>query len=100
MENSSIDPRIDPITLEVLRQSIPAVCDEMAVVLRLTAYNMFIYEIKDYSTALMGPDGELLGQNRGGIPFFLADLGPIIQSGVADIGKGNFVPGDVILMNE
>lgn len=91
---------IDPITLEVLRKALPAICDEMAVVLRRTAYNMFIYEIQDFSTALIQPNGDLVAQNRGAIPFFLADLGPIIRSGVKDIGIENFAPGDVILMNE
>jgi N-methylhydantoinase B len=91
---------IDPVTLEVLRSAMPAVCEEMAVVLRRAAYNMFIYEIQDYSVALINTEGELLGQNRGGIPLFLGDLGPIIRSGVEDIGRENFFPGDVILMNE
>ncbi len=90
---------IDPITLEVLRAAIPAVCDEMAVVLRRAAHNMFIYEIQDFSVALVAPNGDLIGQNRGAIPFFLADLGPPIRNGVEDIGLENFAPGDVIIMN-
>ncbi|HLC27685.1 MAG TPA: hydantoinase B/oxoprolinase family protein [bacterium] len=90
---------IDPVTLEVLRAAIPAVCDEMAVVLRRAAHNMFIYEIQDFSVAIVDPEGNLIGQNRGAIPFFLADLGPPIQSGIAEIGKDNFFPGDVIIMN-
>lgn len=90
---------VDPVTLEVLRAGIPAVCDEMAVVLRRAAHNMFIYEIQDFSVAIVDPDGNLIGQNRGAIPFFLADLGPPIRNGVEEIGRDNFFPGDVILMN-
>lgn len=90
---------INPVTLEVIRLAIPGICDEMATVLRRTAYNMFIYEVQDYSVALVDAEGNMIGQNRGGCPAFLADLGPPIRSGIEDIGKENFHPGDVIIMN-
>jgi N-methylhydantoinase B len=34
---------IDPITLEVIRNALPAISDEMAADLRRASYNMMIY---------------------------------------------------------
>ena len=39
---------VDPITLEVLRNALPAIASEMAVDLQRTSYNMMIYEVQDY----------------------------------------------------
>jgi N-methylhydantoinase B len=87
----------DPITVEVLRSALPAIADEMSHVLKRTSYNMMIYEVGDYSCAILDKAGNLLAQNGGGVSHFLADMGVVIRDGVARIK--NFAPGDVILMN-
>ena len=38
----------DPITVEVVRHASVAHADEMANVLAKSAYNMMIYEVRDY----------------------------------------------------
>ncbi|HEV8016153.1 MAG TPA: hydantoinase B/oxoprolinase family protein [Stellaceae bacterium] len=87
----------DPITVEVLRSALPAIADEMSYVLKRTSYNMMIYEVGDYSCAILDKEGNLLAQNGGGVSHFLADMGVVIRDGVQRIKK--FSPGDVILMN-
>ena len=87
----------DPITVEVLRNALPAIADEMSHVLKRTSYNMMIYEVGDYSCAILDKAGNLLAQNGGGVSHFLADLGVVIRDGVQRIKR--FAPGDVILMN-
>jgi N-methylhydantoinase B len=87
----------DPITVEVLRNALPAIADEMSHVLKRTSYNMMIYEVGDYSCAILDKAGNLLAQNGGGVSHFLADLGVVIRDGVQRIKR--FSPGDVILMN-
>ena len=47
------DPRLDPVTLEVIRNALPAIANEMAADLQRTSYNMMIYEVRDYCTALL-----------------------------------------------
>ncbi len=44
---------LDPVTLEVIRNALPAVANEMAVDLQRTSYNMMIYEVRDFCTALV-----------------------------------------------
>jgi len=92
-------PAIDPITMEVIRNSLPAISDEMSQDLQRTSYNMMIYEVRDYCTALLAPDGRLISQNLGGVSHFVADLGVVIRDGVARYGLDGFAPGDVILHN-
>jgi N-methylhydantoinase B len=91
--------RIDPVTLEVLRNALPAIAAEMAVDLQRTSYNMMIYEVQDYCCALLDAEGRLICQNIGGVSHFVADLGVVIKDGIARFGKTGFKPGDVLVTN-
>ena len=90
---------LDPVTLEVIRNALPAVANEMAADLQRTSYNMMIYEVRDFCTALVGADGALISQNVGGVSHFVADLGVVIVDGVRRYGTDGFAPGDVIITN-
>jgi len=90
---------LDPVTLEVIRNALPAIANEMAADLQRTSYNMMIYEVRDFCTALVGLDGELISQNVGGVSHFVADLGVVVIDGVKRYGKDGFRPGDVIITN-
>jgi len=90
---------LDIVTLEVIRNVLPAIANEMSFVLQRTSYNMMIYEVRDYCCGLLDVDGRLLAQNTGGVSHFVADLGVVIRDGVARYGVGGFTPGDVIITN-
>jgi N-methylhydantoinase B len=92
-------PHLDPVTLEVIRNALPAISDEMSVDLQRTSYNMMIYEVRDYCTALLDVDGSLISQNIGGVSHFVADLGVVVKDAVARYGRDGFAPGDVLLHN-
>src|SRR5918992_464008 len=90
---------LDPVTLEVIRNALPAISNEMAADLQRTSYNMMIYEVRDFCTALITPDGKLVSQNVGGVSHFVADLGVIITDGMKRYGPKGFKQGDVIITN-
>jgi N-methylhydantoinase B len=90
---------LDPVTLEVIRNALPAVANEMAADLQRTSYNMMIYEVRDFCTALIDTEGQLISQNVGGVSHFVADLGVIIVDGMKRYGRKGFAPGDVIITN-
>jgi N-methylhydantoinase B len=90
---------LDPVTLEVIRNALPAIANEMAADLQRTSYNMMIYEVRDFCTALVDPKGQLISQNVGGVSHFVADLGVIITDGMKRYGEKGFEPGDVIITN-
>ena len=94
-----MDARLDTVTLEVIRNALPAIANEMAADLQRTSYNMMIYEVRDFCTALVAPDGALVSQNVGGVSHFVADLGVIITDGMSRYGRDGFKPGDVIITN-
>jgi N-methylhydantoinase B len=93
------DAKLDPVTLEVIRNALPAVSNEMAADLQRTSYNMMIYEVRDYCTALVMPNGDLVSQNVGGVSHFVADLGVLIIDGMKRYGTSGFKEGDVIITN-
>jgi N-methylhydantoinase B len=90
---------LDPVTLEVIRNALPAIATEMAADLQRTSYNMMIYEVRDFCTALVDPEGQLVSQNVGGVSHFVADLGVVIVDGMKRYGRKGFKPGDVVITN-
>jgi N-methylhydantoinase B len=89
-----------PITAEVVRNAVVAYADEMANALSRAAYNMMIYEVRDYCCGLLDTQARMISQNRGGLPIFLADLGVAVADGIARYGLDGFAPGDVVVMNQ
>jgi N-methylhydantoinase B len=90
----------DPITLEVVRNALVAYADEMATVLCRTAYNMMIFEVRDYCVGIVDPEGNIIAQNTGGLPIFLADLGTAVTAAIEIYGIDGFAPGDVLVSND
>src|SRR6201981_1930551 len=90
---------LDAVTLEVIRNALPAIANEMAVGLQRSSYNMMIYEVRDFCTALVDAGRALISQNVGGVSHFVADLGVIVTDGMKRYGSAGFAPGDVIITN-
>lgn len=93
------DKKLDLVTLEVVRNALPAISNEMSWVLQRASYNMMIYEVRDYCCGLIDQQGDLLSQNVGGVSHFVADLGTVIKAGIEKFGISGFKPGDVIVTN-
>jgi len=91
---------VDPVTLEVVRSALIAYANEMATVLVRTAYNMMIFEVHDYCTGIVDTEGNIISQNTGGLPIFLADLGAAVTGAIDIHGKDGFAPGDVLISND
>ncbi|TAK81258.1 MAG: hydantoinase B/oxoprolinase family protein [Betaproteobacteria bacterium] len=91
---------VDPITLEIIRQLLQAIPDEVETDLTRTAFSPLIYEYKDYAVGMVDAEGRLITQSRGGIPIFLANvLGLAVLDGIALYGRNGIKPGDVIITN-
>src|SRR5262249_58550946 len=71
--------KVNPITVEVVRNAVNAYADEMARALCKSAYNMMIYEVRDFCCGLIDGEGRMISQNKGGLPIFLADLGIAVK---------------------
>ena len=91
--------KIDPATLEIVRGALIACSNEMGTVLSRTAYNPMVFEVQDFCVGLIDPKGQLIAQNSGGLPIFLADMGVAVLDGINKFGLAGFEPGDAIVMN-
>ena len=85
---------IDIVTLEVIRNVLPAIANEMSFVLQRTSFNMMIYEVRDYCCGLLDKQGRLLSQNLGGVSHFVSDLSVVVKDGLQRFGADGFKPGD------
>ncbi len=103
---------VNPVTLEVARNRLAAVADEMGLVLRRTAYSPNIKERADCSAAVFVPSGEMLAQaehipvHLGSMPASVAavldrfgdDLEPATQYAVNDPYHGGTHLNDLTLV--
>jgi N-methylhydantoinase B len=90
---------VDVVTLEVIRNVLPAITNEMSYVLQRASYNMMIYEVRDYCCGLLDTRGRLLAQNVGGVSHFVSDLGVVIRDGIERYRLDGFHEGDVVVTN-
>ncbi len=78
---------VDAVTLEVARNRLAAVADEMGVVLRRTAYSPNIKERADCSAAVFVPSGEMLAQAEH-IPVHLGSMPASVAAVLKHFGEG------------
>ena len=90
--------KIDPVTLEVVKNALASVADEMALVVMRSAYSPVVRDTMDYSTALCDRDGELVAQGL----TLAVQLGtfPTIMRHVREHFGEDVQPGDVFLAND
>src|ERR1043165_7063360 len=56
--------KVDPVIVEIVRNGVLAVTEEMKTNLMRAAYNMIIYEALDFTTGLFTPAGETVSIGR------------------------------------
>ncbi|MGD9912542.1 MAG: hydantoinase B/oxoprolinase family protein [Rhizobiaceae bacterium] len=90
----------DPITLEIIQNSLQATADEMFAVMRKTAMSSIIYEVLDMGTGITDAKGALASSGAG-IPAFVGVLDKAVKVLVEKHDKpGDIEPGDVFLTND
>ena len=91
---------LDPITLEIIRNALQSIPDEIETDVSRTAYSPLIYEYKDYAIGLVDTQGRLIAHSRGGIPIFMANvLGLAILDGLVCYTREEIKYGDVFISN-
>src|SRR5277367_6297338 len=91
---------VDPITLEVIRHGLVSAASQVDANITRTAFSPYIYEYKDYAVGLVDPDGNLIAQNTGAMPIFVADsVGMAVRDGLAIYGRERLHHGGVLICN-
>jgi N-methylhydantoinase B/acetone carboxylase, alpha subunit len=86
---------IDPVTLEVFRNKLESVAEEMGQVLIRSAYSPNIKERQDCSTALFDVEGRMVAQAEH-IPVHLGAM----PDAVAAVTESDLGPGDAYILND
>ena len=89
----------DPITLEVVRNKVDGIANEMQSTLLLSSFSTVVKEGLDASASLFTPDGETLAQAIA-IPIHLATLIPIVETITRTFPPDEMKPGDLYIMND
>jgi len=90
--------RIDPITLEVIRNALQSAAEEMGATLKRTGYSPNIKERKDLSCALFNPKAEMIAQAEH-IPVHLGAMISSVEMTIQTFSK-DLHPGDAIILND
>ena len=89
----------DPITLEIIQNSLRAISDEMFFTIGKTAMSPIIYEVLDMGTAITDADGELASAGSG-IPAFVGALDKTVKAIISKYGIDNINDGDIFASND
>ncbi|MFB6235752.1 MAG: hydantoinase B/oxoprolinase family protein [Halopenitus sp.] len=93
--SSEADSDVDPVTLEILRNQLEGVAEEMGQVLIRGAYSPNIKERQDCSTALFDADGRMVAQAEH-IPVHLGAMPEAVEA----VREQDPEPGDVWILND
>ncbi len=89
----------DPITQEIIQNSLQAAADEMFAAMRKTAMSSIIYEVLDMGTGILDHRGEIACSGAG-IPAFVGVLDKSVKVVVAKFDPADIRPGDVYATND
>lgn len=95
----STQSTVSPVMLEIFRNRLASVCDEMIYALIRTAYSTNIKDRLDCSCAISNTQGEIIAQTQLGTPVHLGTMSFAARRLLDERGDTGFSPGDVFLFN-
>ncbi|ACO03927.1 5-oxoprolinase (5-oxo-L-prolinase) (Pyroglutamase) (5-OPase) [Persephonella marina EX-H1] len=87
---------INPVMLEVFKNKLSAIAEEMGVILQKTAFSPNIKERKDFSCAIFDREGCLISQ-AAHIPVHLGSMSASVKSAIENC---SFDEGDMVILND
>ncbi|NJK80278.1 MAG: hydantoinase B/oxoprolinase family protein [Chloroflexaceae bacterium] len=89
----------DPFTIEILREKLLAVADEMSVVLARTSMSPIVYEVLDFACGLTDAEGQVIAQANG-LTLFTGTFTLQVQSVINKFGVAGITTGDIFMTND
>lgn len=90
--------KLDPITLELVKNALYSITDEMMVTIIRTAHSSNIKNVLDFSTAIFDEYGEMMCSGAG-LRIHLGSMPGAMQAFLNKY-KNNIYPGDVLILND
>jgi len=94
-----MDDAIDPATLEVMRNALQSIAEEMGAALVRTAFSTNIKDRMDCSTAVYTREGKLVSQAEH-MPLHLGLMPSVVQAVLQAYPPDRLEPGDVVIIND
>jgi N-methylhydantoinase B len=88
----------DPFTVEVIRNALTAIAEEMSLIIMRSARSPLLREAGDLSSALTDANGGLIAQGRD-IPAHLGIMGSTVTEFLNRVPANKLRPGDVWFLN-
>ena len=76
---------VDPVTVEIIRNGLLAVTEEMKTNLTRTAYNLIIYEALDFTVGLFTTNGDTVSIGLG-LPMFIRGMSETVKAKIKHYG--------------
>ena len=89
----------DPVTFDIIQNSLEAIADEMFAAMRKTAMSAIIYEVLDMGTGITDAEGEIAASGAG-IPAFIGVLDKAVKAILRKHPSGSLASGDVFAVND
>ena len=90
---------LSAIEVELLRNALASICDEMYVALMKSAYSTNIKERKDHSSAIFDTRGRVVVQGES-LPLHLASMLGLVEVVLERMGRDAMRPGDMFISND
>ena len=90
---------VDGVTVEIVRNGLLAVTEEMKTNLMRTAYNMIIYEALDFTVGLFTTHGETVSIGLG-LPMFIRGMSETVKAKINRFGHEGMKEGDIYITND
>jgi len=87
------------IDIELLRNALSGVCDEMFVAIMKSAYSTNIKERHDHSAAVFDAEGRVVAQGES-LPLHLASMLGLVEVVLDRYGRDGVRPGDMFISND
>ena len=97
-EQDTTKDHADPVTRQIVANSLASAADEMATTIFRTAHSTVVRDAMDFSAALLGPTGETVAQAVT-IPFHLGSV-PTAVGTLLDRFGDEMDEGDIFIMND
>src|SRR5207245_1501454 len=91
--------KVDPFTLEIIKEGLVAISDEMFVTMQRTSMSTIIYEVLDYAVGLTDAQGRLIVQGNG-VAGFVGTLTFAVKSVLEKFPLIELAPGDILVTND
>src|SRR5690554_6925447 len=91
--------KLDPITIEVVRNKLEGIANEMQTTLFHSSFSPIVREGLDASASLFTKHGETLAQAVA-IPIHLATLIPVVKRIIQEFPPETMQEGDLYMMND